>query len=252
MTTFVYTLSSVGRMVAQAVRSIRTLTHFVDPEQVVVFYTPPRDSDDADILRSLGVDLRLVENETEGFSLIPGLGATRYGEKMRLCTIDDDTVVFLDCDTVVAGDIQELVSSSDADLHARWLEPEDEADWHEATGGAVTGYPNTGFLIFRNGAHENVQAAWRRWYGRGVEYYAETYTLEQYALAVAADEAGLNTDSMGPRDHALEWRGEYPADATVYHYSTYSESLVDRVPPTIFGLLPESVTRRVRWMSHKL
>lgn len=246
MVTFVYSLSSVDRLVSQAVMSIRTLTKTVSPEQVVVFFTPPRLEEDVARLRDLGVDVRLTDNRTDGFSLVPGSSGSRYGEKMELTTVDDETVVFLDCDTVVAGDILELVTGSDKDLGARWVKPDNQQEWQEATDGVVDRYPNTGFLVFRNGSHRLLHDPWRRWYKRGLPYHAENHTTEQYALALAAADVGLSTEHYGPGIHSMEWEETFTPDAVVYHYATYSESLVDRVPPTLFGLLPEPVKRLVR------
>lgn len=103
---FIYTCSSVKGLVNQLERSLKGLLEYVKPEKVVVFFTPPVEDTDVERLEGHGVDVRIRENFVDkkvssDNSDIP----SHYGDKYYLTTVDADTVVFLDCDTRVLGDI---------------------------------------------------------------------------------------------------------------------------------------------------
>lgn len=222
-----YSLSSDGRLVHDGIRSIRSLLHYVSPEQITVFYTPPRQDGHVEAFRNLGVDLRLEENETEGFSVMPSAIGERhskrqYAEKIKLTKLDADTVVFLDCDTFVAGNIFDVISG-DFDFKAR---PDvlgvDDSEWprlferYDRT--FVDWMPNAGFLVFKNGAHKEIAEDWRRFLEDDIDYTRRGMFLkEQTALALAVSEMRLT--KMRPIEHIMEWTGEVASKGIVYHHS---------------------------------
>ena len=157
-TEFVYTLSSRANMVSEAIRSVKTLKTYVEPEKINLFYTPPHDEYDERELKKLDVNLIKKENKTEGFSIHSGDEQGHYGEKVNLCTIEAENVVFLDCDTLILEDIWKVIEG-DYDFKARpgnsgineqkWTEMferegEEYMDW----------MPNAGFMIFKNNTHK--------------------------------------------------------------------------------------------------
>ena len=226
MVKYVYTLSSVGVMFQRAFFSIKSLSKYVDPKNIVVFFTPPRDNSDTKRLEQLGVDLRLVENTTDAFTAFDT--EQHYGEKTWLTTIEDDTVVFLDCDTVIFDDIQTVIKG-DFDFKARpgtseVLQPnwrdlferfdEEYLDW----------MPNAGFLVFKNGLHREIGDKWRKYIQTDLNYQHRANHKEQYALALSVGNS--NVEKMTSKEHVMLWNDEYPASGVVYHIgNTIEEKL---------------------------
>ncbi|GAI38956.1 unnamed protein product, partial [marine sediment metagenome] len=90
-----YTVSDIREMVDQAVMSIRSARKFFRRDEVVVFYTPPRSEKNRERLSALA-EVREVENLTDPFDPW-GMGRmSRYGDKVHLCSLDDEEVFFLD------------------------------------------------------------------------------------------------------------------------------------------------------------
>lgn len=217
MVTYAYTLSSAGLMFESAFFSIQTLRRFVDSDDIVVFFTPPRDDEHVESLEALGVDLRLVENVTDAFVAFDD--PQHYGEKTWISTLDDDTVVFLDCDTLVFDDVRDVIRG-DFEFKARqdtsqvrqpaWRElferfDEPYLDW----------MPNAGFLVFKRGLHRRIGDTWRKYIQTELEYQHEVNHKEQYALALAV--GGAETVQMTPEEHSMAWGGEFPPDSVVCH-----------------------------------
>lgn len=221
---YVYTLSSDGRLVENCIRSIHSLTEQVPSEDVTVFYTPPVTDRDTEALRKLGVDLRIEENETTAFSIMDQRDdheERNYAEKIKLCSVEADTVVFLDCDTQVAGDIESCVTGAGRfrarpdplDVGDRWpelFERHDKPllDW----------MPNAGFLVFKDGLHREIEDEWRRLVATDLNYSRMgLLPKEQVALALAVSK--FDTGQLSPREHVIEWMDERRPDGVVYHHS---------------------------------
>lgn len=217
---FTYTLSSQGDLVGGVMQSIKSLLNWVDPRDIIVFYTPPRHHADQDALTELGVDLRETDNQTLAFSIRSGFDASHYGEKVQIGEIDADTVVFLDCDTVILDD-PEVVIAGDFDFKARPGSYDvSEEEWRsmfQAYGEEYLSWmPNAGFMVFKNRTHQKVQSDWRQYIKEGIELPSAGMNHgEQYALALAV--SGYETAQMSPSEHAYGWAGETPADGVVYH-----------------------------------
>lgn len=230
---FVYTLSSKRRMVTEAVHSIRTLTDYVSPSDVVVFYTPPRKENDIQTLRDHGVDLRLVDAETDASSAFRS--SSHYGELVKLCTLDADTVVALACDTLIFDDLREVMAG-EFDVKARpspssvqqpaWREMFERFDRP-----TMSWMPDTGFLVFKNGVHRELRDQWLRFLTTNLGYSHGGGHEEAYSLALAAAE--YEVARMDEREHAIEWNNERPSDGVVhqlghrYQGSPYSEIVDD-------------------------
>lgn len=221
-TQFVYTLSSRKRMVQHAIRSIQTLRRWINAAQITVFYTPPRNDEDRSSLQDLGVHLKEVPNETEAFSMT-GDPPSHYGEKIKLCRIDADSVVFLDCDTIIAGDIREVFEGN-FDFKARpgsigvnsktWPEL-----FNKFERPLLRWMPNAGFMIFKNSTHKKIFEDWKHFLQAEINYGRKGIThKEQYAIALAV--SSYNCEKMTRRDHVMEWAEERVADGIVYHMGT--------------------------------
>lgn len=113
-----YTFSSVKNMPKDLLKSIKTTRSFVEADDIIVFYTPPREPEHIDMLENLGVDLRLREHRSRAFSMGKEDVKSYYTDKTWLCTVGDDQVIFLDCDTVVLEDPREILEG-DFEFNAR-------------------------------------------------------------------------------------------------------------------------------------
>ena len=219
-TSFAYTLSSRKGMVQQALRSIATLKHYVEPEKIKIFYTPPYDKEDEEKLRETGAEVIKKENQTEAFNVSRSLPESHYGEKINLCNIESNNVVFLDCDTVVGKDIWEVLEG-DFEFKARPAHRfKDKKEWKQLFEDRDRPYldwmPNAGFLVFKNNAHKKIQDNWAEYVSQDLEFQlGKVNHHEQYALALAV--SNLKIHEMDESEHVLEWLDEKTPDAYVYH-----------------------------------
>lgn len=221
-TVFAYTLSSRKGMVQQCLRSIATLKQHVESDQIKIFYTPPYDEKDEQALEATGAEIIKKENQTEAFNVSRSLPESHYGEKINLCNIDSENVVFLDCDTIVGNDIWEVLEG-DFEFKARpevYFTKEEDEDWYELFEERDEEFhswmPNAGFLIFKNGFHKEIKDKWMKYTKEDLDFQiGKVQHDEQYALALAV--SGEDIEEMDEKDHVFEYRGEKTADAYVYH-----------------------------------
>ena len=232
-TKFAYTLSSRRSLAQEAIQSIKSLLLWVDPEQIVVYYTPPRDDDHRRTLAELGVDVRETENRTPAFAMEETSQPGHYGEKVQICEIDAETVVFLDCDTIVLDDPAPVLEG-DFDFKARpgtyELDPDEWRALFQRYGETYLDWmPNAGFLVFKNRTHEKIRPDWSYYIAEEIELpSADTRHGEQYALALAV--SSHETVQMTPSEHVMKWVNEAPADGVVYH-GEYPAEKWDRSAP---------------------
>lgn len=222
-TEFVYTLSSRKLMVEQAIKSVKTLKNYASAEKINVFYTPPYDEHDEEELEKLGVNLIKKENQTESFNINTGDEEGHYGEKTNLCNIESENVVFLDCDTLVLGNIWNVIEG-DFDFKAR---PGDagvhEQKWRQMFEREGEEYmewmPNAGFLVFKNGVHREIGEKWLEYTNKDLKYERKDMNhQEQYALALSISK--YDTEKMTEDEHVMEWADKTNATGTIYHYIT--------------------------------
>lgn len=233
---YVYTLSSTSGMVSQAVRSIKSITNWVDADNVIVFYTPPRSEKAKQKLSKLGVDLRVVNNISNSFSVSDSRAESHYGEKARVGDVQSDTVVFLDCDTIVLGDITEIVRG-DFEFKARpGLIDIPENEWRSLFVKYGKPYfpwmPNAGVMVFKNDLHKRIKEDWRQMINDRPQIESADYQLvEQFSLALLL--GNKKVEKMGPQEHAMIWNDESPPDGIVYHWGPAKSS----PPKTVKGNL---------------
>lgn len=243
-TRYVYTLSSKDDMVQQTLISIKSLLRYVDEDQVTVFLTPPADNEDKKLLKELVGDVRTVENISDPIKKSIGSETGRYGEKLNLCNLECENVVFLDCDTVVLSDITKVLKG-DFDFKARpggisYSEKKWAGAFERANEEHLDWIPNAGFMIFKNQTHKKIQEKWTEYFRKGPEITGlKNPFTEQHALALAI--SSHNLEKMDQKEHVMLWNNEKSESGFVYHYgnkwnSGKSESLPRRIYRKIIEL----------------
>lgn len=254
---YVYSLSSEPRVIAQqAIRSVRSLltTTDTDPANVHLFFTPPVRDGDIEQFKNLGVTVHVEEPDFPGgFRTRLGDSRAEYAEKWKLTKVDADTVVFLDCDTVVLDDLTDVIEG-DFEVKARPLDANDPERWRRVFDRYGESYrpwyPNTGFLVFKNRTHERIKDRWEGYIRAEIPYYVEGYTKEQFALALAT--ADCEFEPMTPQEHVMEWLDETCTDGYLYHLANGDISVRQELLNAIDGTLPASIQDafKSRFRSH--
>jgi hypothetical protein len=242
----VYSLSSEPRIIVQqAVHSIRTLlsTTDPDPENIHLFFTPPVRDEDIEKFEELGVTVHIEKPDFPGgFRTRLGDSRAEYAEKWKLTKVDANTVVFLDCDTVVLDDLTDVVEG-DFEFKARPISVDDPERWRDVfdrySESYRPWYPNTGFLVFKGRTHKHIKDRWERYVRAEIPYYVEGYTKEQFALALAT--ANCDFEPMTSQEHVMEWLDEVRTDGYLYHLANGDISIRQEVLNTIDGTLPAQI-----------
>jgi len=226
---YVYTVSDAGAMIPEVVRSIKSLRKYVDREDIVVFFTPPRSKLSCTRLSRLAM-VKEVGNLSRPFVFVREHGLGRYGEKCHLCDVSSSTVVFLDADTIVRKDLFPLLEG-DFDFSARkhfptrasaagWI---DERIWLELfknMGKEPVAMPNAGFMIFKEFCHQKIKEQWLNYVNNDNLPNACLHhnPKEQTALALAL--SGKKIRWLTAKEHAFGWLGEGRVDTFVLHKKT--------------------------------
>jgi hypothetical protein len=216
---YAYTFSSRGNMPKDLLKSIKSLKSYTDPSNIVVFYTPPRKDTHKEFLDSLGVDVRLRDHWGEPFKMGREDEPSHYKDKLWICELEDDDVIFLDCDTVVLGDPCILLEG-DFDFRAREdeynLENSGWSELFDRFGKDQNWMPNAGVMVFKNGVLKKSRQELEMFLGHHYdELSVDTWHLEQYAFSLAMSRYSI--ERMDETEHAFGWEDETPAEAIVYH-----------------------------------
>lgn len=216
---FVYTLSSRRQMINDAVRSIKTLQQYVNSENIIVFYTPPRKERHEQLFDRLDVDVRLRPNKAEEFRAVPHERARHYGDKLYVCDVDANQVAFLDCDTIVTehprelfeGEFEFAARPDNAELGSEWMQFTEEIGET-----SLPWMPNAGLLVFKQGSHRRIQQEWQKYINKDFHLdIGEKSYRDQYSLTIAASK--LDSRKLNKRHHVFEWADEPYENGIVYH-----------------------------------
>lgn len=219
---FVYTLSDERDLVSLTIKSIKSLLRFTNKENIIVFYTPPRSSQNLVKLSRLAV-VKQVPSLTKSFFVKQHNSTGRYGEKIHLCDVDCPNVVFLDCDTIVKKNLLPLLEG-DFDFAARcdidgktgqivW-ESEVWKSMFKKVGRKPIPMPNSGFMIFKNYCHRKIREEWMKMMSGGLpepHYSAK----EQCALALCVGAKRIKW--LSSCEHAFGWLDEDKGDTYILH-----------------------------------
>lgn len=155
---YVYSISDNAALIPNVIHSIKSPRRYVDKEDIVVFFTPPRSKISCARLSKLAV-VKEVDNVTKPFIFAKHHGYGRYGEKIHLCDVPSSIIVFLDADTIVKKDLLPLLKG-DFDFSARKHFPTAKSaagwiDWRKWLEIFMNfrktpiPMPNAGFMIFK-------------------------------------------------------------------------------------------------------
>jgi len=160
----VYSVSDVAPhgkpLVEDAVRSLQGVRKFIPKEDVIVFYTPPVSQKGYERLLKLA-EVKVATNiNAPAFRTSPQAQEGKFLDKLWLTAVDDDTVIFLDCDTIITKDPRQLIGDYDFAARKEQLYGTRNWDmrlWTELCGGNNIPCPNTGVMVFRNGLHKKLK-----------------------------------------------------------------------------------------------
>jgi hypothetical protein len=142
------------------------------------------------------------------------------GDKSR-AVIDADSVLFLDCDTLVFDDPTNLFTGPRFRARSGNANIDDEA-WRDLfrtyDKPTFNFMPNAGVLIFDDGLHNEIAEEWQKYLNMDLPQVHENYHKEQLALALAL--SGYDADELSQNEHVFEWMDESPTTGTVYHLDT--------------------------------
>jgi len=217
-----YTVCDKKKMIRDLLISLRSLSRFVPRDKVVVFFTSPYD-DKAISIISKFAEVRCVDNVTMPFTFKKDRPPGNYGESVQCCGVDSDTLVLLDCDTVVKRDIRLLLENDNYDVFARpgtgnrYLDPIRWVSLFELYGKKPVPMFNKGFMVFKNGVHREIKNLWLHLINDPsfLNPHCLRNPKEQVAFSVAV--SGYDIRFMNKHHHAFGWNGEGWVKTFVLH-----------------------------------
>lgn len=220
-TKFVYTASSRKHMIPELIKSIKSLKRWVDEQNIIVYFTPPVNNEDRQIISELGVEIREKKHITE--ALNPGNDIeSHFGDKLWLCECESENVVFLDCDTIILDNIWDVLEG-DFDFKARpaGKQVNEDQNWQrmfeEKNIDHLPWMPNAGFMIFKNTTHNQIADRWKDFF-QDINYVIDGKNFkDQYSLALAISEQTNKIEKMDEKEHVLEWKNQKEPHGYVYH-----------------------------------
>jgi len=211
----VYTLSHRGHMTEDLKRSLSTLTPYICPKDIIIFLTEPIVLEELLFLTRRGYDVR-IRHKTEW----------KFASKNYLCDIQDDDVIFLDCDTVAKKDPALLLGdfvfsarpgTSNKRFNYHWKDTLEKYGLHTVP------MFNSGVVVFRQGIHRVMAKTWKSFLDMYIDRtlvppHKDRTMLNQYALslAVAAHVPPSGIKYMTHTEHGYNWMRE-STDTIIYH-----------------------------------
>lgn len=232
----VYTLSDKGNMVKDILSSLKTASKFFDKKDIIIFHTPPRKEETTRKLSHYATVV-LTENITAPFTFRRHIGAGQYGEKIQLCNVDRENIIFLDCDTKIMKDPRKLLDG-DYDFAGR-VAPMGDFDigkWcnlFKMFGKEAIGMFNAGFIILKNNTHKKIRKDWLFYLNEDLpKLHPNAYHKDQYSLSLAVSD--LKILYLKSSEHAFRWLDEEHIETYVLHGTEvkykYLKKLVKNTP----------------------
>jgi hypothetical protein len=153
-----------------------------------------------------------------------------YGNKLYVCDVDADRVVFLDTDTLVFSPMDRIWSARSAPVIARVANAYGSANWNgplwketcSRFGEHVVPMFNTGFLVFQNGSNRSVRKVWKAsmelYRAKALSPPFEDRMSDQYGLSLAISACNICYEAMSPSEHTYGWiERTVGKDTVVFH-----------------------------------
>ena len=234
----VYTLSDIGSMVEDCVRSVRDLRKFTDAPIHVIITPPVPEPWKLDKLRDKGAvkktdfcSIGFTNNKTEPFNIRPHTRTGRFGEKIGALTMfDSKNVLFLDNDTRIIKN-PETLFDHDFDFSARIDNGFSLVNWDEWSDiflrvqKKVMPLFNAGVMAFKNHSCKKIMDEALRCFQMELPKYGEYYQKDQLAIGLSLG-GEYKIRYMGEEDHAFRWLDE-SHETVIYHGS--KRPLIKRV-----------------------
>lgn len=154
-----YTLSDIREYPKFLDNSLKSLERFVEPDNIIVVYTPPINEKHIEKLRLKGYRVHIKPKPEVDW---------RFAAKNYLCDVETENLIFLDCDTSIHKNIKELLTKTNYSFAARigkthsfgnkiWI------DTFEKFGLKQLPMFNSGFMIFRKNLHNQIKDDWMKY-----------------------------------------------------------------------------------------
>lgn len=228
----VYSLSDVRNLVDSTIRSIRSLNYFIDKDDIIVFYTPPRSKNVFNKLSKISNVIK-AKNITDPFMFQKNRFGS-YGEKIHLCEVDEPNIIFINSDTLVLKNPRELFVDMqyEYDVSSRvglgYLDF-DFNIWNkmfERIDKKPIPMLNTGFLVFMDFTHKKIMDEWLEYINMELDNpHPTSYMKDQYAFSLAV--SGLRIRYMDKNEHSFLWNKELN-DTCVRHGSINLTRIIKR------------------------
>lgn len=227
----VYTLSDTKSFRLQIYHSIKSLTRFVDKENITFIINPPS--------KRLERYLSRFGNIYEGSEFYRLLDLPTFKFKIEMCDIDSNHLIFLDCDTIILKDITELLSgqyeffgreepcrSIYGNMKPSWDENVWKANLRYVKKQNLSATPyNDGFIIFKNKLHKKIKNEYILFYkmynSRELESPNKADNMHHNEFALSLAVADFKCRNMTEEHHWFGWRNEmYKSIPYVVHVGT--------------------------------
>jgi hypothetical protein len=218
---FVYTASDRGDMIHQLIKSVQSLSRFVDKDEITVVLTPPYPSEKRYEGLHQYAQINRTENTTASFELRPGKSG-RFGEKIAaVLGAEAREVIFLDCDARIRKNPKKLLYGdySFSGRAAGGFLDFDINIWTQMfldLGKTPIPMINAGFMIFRGGIHKKIMKEALAFFQNAKlpRCHHHYYHRDQYAITLAA--SGHSIKWMSRNEHGYRWKNEHP-DTVILH-----------------------------------
>jgi hypothetical protein len=224
----VYTVSDKGNMIRDLLKSLKSITRYVDTKDINVFYTPPRCSVNRNKIRKYA-RVKYCQHLCEPFEFHKGQPGY-YGDKLWMCMMPHKNIVFLDCDTIVNTDFVKYVELG-IDFMARVGTGKVKyEDWARLfvlySRGEILPMFNAGFMVFCNNTHKKIYDNWKKYVDDKnlPNPFPNSFPKEQIALSLALSGVVKQKDIglMNKQMHGYGWNGENP-NCDVYHTGSFNK-----------------------------
>lgn len=208
-----YSVSDVRDLVNETIISARSLLKFVDNENIIIFYTPPRTLKNFKRLNKVGKVIS-KKNITEMIKVQKGLG--RYGEKFHALFYPCEKMIFIDSDTLITREFEKTLQG-DFEFSGRIapnffnLNQQTWAEMFKRREKPIIPMINTGYMIFKKHLHNRIADEVLKYMnGPMLKPDLASNQKDQYALTLAVADKKIKW--MTAREHSFIFQNEFKGE----------------------------------------